>query len=95
MIYNVPQDEIYGGLENVIWQKDGNHKTGEWKHIRVDVTPHVENLVNLLNKDNTLKRTVTRDDLWISGMNCGFEIWGNYKSSFEVKNIQIVCYDKK
>ncbi len=65
MIYNVPQDEIYGGLENVIRQKDGNHKTGEWSHIRVKITPHIENLVNLLNKDNTLGRTVTRDDLWI------------------------------
>ena len=95
MIYNVPQKEIYGSLENCIYQKDGNHAVGEWKHIRIDITPHVENLVNLLNKDNTLNRTVTRDDLWISGMNVGFEIWGNYKSTFEFKNLNIICYDKK
>ena len=95
MIYNVPMDEMYGSVENCIYQKDGNFPVGEWKHIRVDITPHVENLVNLLNKDNTLKRTVKREDLWISGMNIGFEIWGNYKSSFEFKNVNIVCYDKK
>lgn len=95
MIYNIPMDEIYGSEENAIYQRDGSLPIGEWKHIRIDITPHVENLVNLLNKEDTLKRTVTRDDLWISGMNIGFEIWGNYKSTFEYKNVQIICYDKK
>ena len=94
MIYNIPMDETFGSLENAIWQADGNYPIGEWKKIRFDITPQIENLVNLINKDNVLGREVSRDDLWMSGVNVGFEIWGNYQCEVEIKNFNVICYDK-
>lgn len=94
MIYNIPMDETFGSLENAIWQADGNYPIGEWKHIRFDITPHLENLCSLLNRDNTLAREVKREDLWMSGVNIGFEIWGNYRCEVEIKNFNVIGYDK-
>ena len=87
-------DETFGSLENAIWQADGSYPVGEWKKIRFDITPHLENLCSLLNRDNILAREVKREDLWMSGVNIGFEIWGNYQCEVEIKNFNIIGYDK-
>ena len=93
-IYMVPMADLYGGNENSFWREDGNHVTGEWKHIKVDVTAHIENMIRLCNDENVYGREVSKEDFWISGVNAGFEIRGNYRLEFEVKNLNLVCYDK-
>ncbi len=95
MIYGVPTGEIFGGTENTFINDDGSFDIGEWKHIRFDITPHLENLCSVLTRDDTLGREVKREDLWLSGANIGFEIWGNYQAEMEIKNFNVICYDKK
>ena len=95
MIYTVPTAEIFGGAENTFLNDDGSFDIGEWKNIRYDITPHLEDLAKKLTDANTLGRAVTRDDFWLSGLNVGFEIWGNYQCEVEIKNLDVICYDKK
>ena len=47
--------------------------------------------VNLFD-NRGLKKNV---DFWLSGLNVGFEVCGNYRAEVEAKNINVVCYDKK
>ena len=94
MIYRVPASDFITE-ENALGNDDGTYNMGEWKKVRVDITPHLENIASLLTKDNTLKRSVTRDDLWMSGVNAGFEIWGNWQCEVEMRNLNVICYDKK
>ena len=94
-IYRIPMGELYGGMENSLWREDGNLVTGEWKHIKIDLTPHIENMIRLCNEENTYGRPVTVEDFWISGVNAGYEIRGNFSMEVEMKNFNLVCYDKK
>ena len=95
MIYTIPTAEIFGGAENTFLNDDGSFDVGQWKNIRFDMTPHLEDLAKKLTDANTLNRVVTREDFWLSGLNIGFEVWGNYQCEVEAKNVNVVCYDKK
>ena len=95
MIYKIPQSDVYGTKENSLCPTKNNAVVGEWRHVRIDITPHVENFLRLCNENNTYGKPVTMEDFWISGMNIGFEIWDNYKAEIEFKNFNLICYDKK
>ena len=95
MIYTVPTAAIFGGAENTFLNDDGTFDIGEWKNVRFDITPYLEDLAAKLTKQNTLGFGVSRDDFWLSGLNVGFEIQGNYRCEVEAKNVNVVCYDKK
>ena len=92
-IYRVPAIDFVNE-ENALGNADGTYNLDEWKKVRVDITPHLENVAALLTRDNTLKRPVSREDLWMSGVNAGFEIWGNWQCEVEMRNLNVICYDK-
>lgn len=94
-IYSVPMMDLYESEEDSLWRKDGQLVTGQWKRIRVDITPHIENMIRLCNDENIYGRHVTMEDFWISGVNAGYEIRGNFRMEVEMKNLNLVCYDKK
>ena len=95
-IYQVSPQFLYGGdIADSFWRPDGNHLTGEWKHIRVDITPHIENLIRVINEDNAYGNKVSVEDFWISGFNAGYEIRGGNMLDMTFKNFQLICYDKK
>jgi hypothetical protein len=93
-IYSVPMMDLYESEEDSLWREDGNLVTGEWKHIRVDITAHIENMIRLCNDENVYGRQVSAEDFWISGVNAGYEIRGNFRMEVEMKNLNLVCYDK-
>lgn len=93
MIYRVPASDFVTE-ENALANDDGTYNFDEWKRIRVDITPHLENVAWLMTGDNTLNRRVLREDLWMSGANVGFEIWGNYQCEVEIKNFNVIGYNK-
>ena len=94
-IYKIPQSDVYGTKANSLCPEKNTAVTGEWRHVRIDITPHIENFIRLCNEDNTYGKPVTMEDFWISGVNIGFEIWDNYKAEIEFKNFNLICYDKK
>ena len=96
MIYSISTADVYGGAENSFFV-DGKvvEPSEEWKHIRIDITPHIERCISIANKDLTFGKEVTIDDFYFKGCNVGFEIHGNYDCTFEIKNFNLVSYNQK
>ena len=95
MIYTLPTADIFGGADKTFYNEDGTLDVDEWKHIKLDITPYLEDLAAKLTKEDTLGRSVSREDFWFSGLNIGYEVWGNYQVEVEAKNFNVTCYDKK
>ena len=81
-------------MKNSFNNEPGKMLLNEWKNIRLDITPHLEQVVAWANRDNIFGLQVTRDDLYISGVNLGYEIHGNYDLTMEFKNMNMVAYNK-
>ena len=90
----MPMAVVYDGIENSFNRPDGTILTGEWQHIEVDLTPHIDRIMESANRDLIFGRPVSRDEFYFSGTNMGFEIHGNISCTFEIKNFNIVTYNK-
>ena len=94
-MYGIPQATVYGGMENSFNPEKGKMVVGdEWKHIRVDITPHIERCIEWANRDRAFGVEVTKEDMYFGGCNIGFEIHGNYDCTIEIKNLDMVAYNK-
>lgn len=95
-IYCIPGESIYKGMENSFYAltKDTTEmvSANEWRHYRVDITPHIDRAVEWINRDNGFKKQVTKEDLYFDGVNIGFEIHGNVDCTFEIRNFNMVAY---
>ena len=82
-------------MENSFNPSEGVVVTGEeWKHIRLDLTPHIDRVVEWANRDNIFGIEVTKDDMFFTGANIGYEVKGNYDCTIEVKNFDMTFYNK-
>ena len=93
-MYGLRQTTLFNGMKNSFNNEPGKMLLNEWKNIRLDITPHLEQVVAWANRDNIFGLQVTRDDLYISGVNLGYEIHGNYDLTMEFKNMNMVAYNK-
>lgn len=95
-IYIMTTEQVFGNLENSFCPVPYDVKVSdEWKHIEVDLTPHIEKIIQKANDDLIFGRPVTRDEFYFSGTNLGFETHGNISCTFEIKNYNLVSYIKK
>ena len=95
-IYIMTTEQVFGNLENSFCPVPYDVKVSdEWKHIEVDLTPHIEMILQKANEDLIFGRPVTRDEFYFSGTNLGFETHGNISCTFEIKNYNLVSYIKK
>ena len=95
-IYIMTTEQVFGNLENSFCPVPYDVKVSdEWKHIEVDLTPHIEKILQKANEDLIFERPVTRDEFYFSGTNLGFETHGNISCTFEIKNYNLVSYIKK
>ena len=94
-IYGVPMADVFDGMHNSFNIAPGVYATGEeWKHVRVDLTPHLERCIEWANRDNAYGVKVSKENLYFSGANIGFEIHGNYDCTVEFKNFNLISYRK-
>ena len=95
-IYCLPTETVFGSLENSFCPEPYDVKVSqEWKHVEVDLTPHIDAIMEAANRDMIFGRPVSRDEFYFSGTNIGFEIYGNISCTVELKNYNIVSYIKK
>ena len=94
-IYGIPSAVVYDGIENSLNPEPGVALVGsEWKHVRLDVTKHIARAVEWANRDNAFGVPVTVEDMFISGMNIGYEMRGNFDCTIEFKNFNMIAYNK-
>ena len=93
-MYGIRANTVYDGMENSFNPAVGQVLMNEWKHIRLDVTRHIETAVAWANRDNIFGVPVTVEDMYFSGVNIGYEIHGNFDCTIEFKNFNMVAYNK-
>ena len=93
-MYGIRQATLYNGMENSFNYEVGKVLMNEWKHIRLDVTPHIDTAIAWANRDNIFGVQVTKEDMYFSGVNIGYEVHGNYDCTIEFKNFNMVAYNK-
>ena len=94
-MYNLRQAEIFGGMENSFNPEKGVMAiSDEWKHVRVDITEHIERCAEWASRDRAFGTDVTKEDLYFGGCDFGFEIHGNYDCTVEIKNLDMIAYNK-
>ena len=94
-MYGIQQATVFGNIQNSFNPEKGVAAVSdEWKHVRLDVTHHVDRCVEWANRDNIFGVQITKDDLYWAGVNIGYEIHGNYDCTFEFKNLNMVSYSK-
>lgn len=98
MIYCLSCEDTYGGLENSYYDTNNANMvtpSDKWQHIELDLTPHIDKALELANRDNTFGRQMTRSDFYIRGNNLGFEIHGNFNCTFDIRNYNLVAYNRR
>lgn len=94
-MYGLRMNTVYGGMENSFNPQKGVALiSDEWKHIRLDITPYIEQCVAWANRDNLFGVQVTKEDMYFYGVNIGYEVHGNFDCTFEFKNFNMVAYNK-
>ena len=96
-MYGIPQADIFGGVENSFNPEKGKVVVSdEWKHIRLDITEHMDRCIEWANRDGAYGTgvKVSKEDMYFAGGNIGFEIHGNYDMTVEIKNMDIITYVK-
>ena len=94
-MYSMPTAAVFDGVENSFNPQKGEVAVSdEWKHVRVDITPHIERAVEWANRDNVFGTTVTKEDMYFDYASISFETHGNYDCTFEFKNLNLIAYNK-
>ena len=94
-IYGTPMADLYNGMENSYNPAQGVYlSSDEWKHLRIDLTPHLDRCIEWANRDNAFNVKVSKENLYFAGANIGFEIFGNYDATVEFKNFDMTFYRK-
>jgi len=96
-IYALPMAIVYDGLENSFLPEPDRVVSGdEWKHVRVDITDQIDRCLEWANRDEAFGYglKLTKEDMYFGGCNIGFEIHGNYDCTVEVKNLNMISYNK-
>ena len=94
-IYGAPMADLYNGMENSYNPEKGVYlSSDEWRHLRIDLTPHLDRCIEWANRDNAYGVKVSKDNLYFGGANIGFEIFGNYDATVEFKNFNMTFYRK-
>ena len=96
-MFGIPPAVVFGGLENSFNPKPFQVVTGEeWKHIRVDITELIDQCLEWANRDKAFGYglNLTKEDMYFGGCNIGFEIHGNFDCTIEIKNLDMIAYNK-
>jgi len=91
MIYLLSTEETFGGAEKSFNADNAIIQGDEWKHIEIDLTPHIDTLLEKINSELVFGRNISREDLYVRGTNIGFETHGNLDCTIEVKNYNLVA----
>ena len=90
LIYHLGTNEAYDGAEG-LWKNGQPSADGEWKSVCVDMKPHLNAAFNRAKQDGAIKSDGT-GDLFIDGMNIGFETIGTFRHTIEIKNMGLFSY---
>lgn len=91
MIYSIGSKYVYKKSGRTLYKDKQPDTSGEWVHVEIDLKPYLEDMMEKGLADGYF--TVdSLSDLYISGMNLGWETIGTFYHTMEVRNLQLVSY---
>lgn len=91
-IYQIPQNKF---MPDTFW-KDGKPSASEanpWIHVDFDCMPYIQRALTLAHERNYMKDT-NFDELYLNGLNIGWEMYGTYDGEISIKNYHIMAIPK-
>ncbi len=104
-MYCLPPELVYSGFENSIHsiikkaKLSENYKKGdviksEWFHVKVDLSNHIDIILDRVNAEDAYGLGVTkRSDWFFNGVNIGFETSDNVDCTFEMANFNFYSHN--
>ena len=93
MIYLLSTSDSFGGdIKNSFNAESEPPASTNWKRIVLDLTPHINRVVDLVNSDMVFGRKISRSDLFVKGTNIGFEVHGNYDCTVQIRDYNLVSH---
>ena len=93
MIYSIASTDTYKNSPHSLLNANGEPiVSDEWIHVEVDLRPHLEALLERGLNEGTFKSAKTLDDLYISGVNIGWETIGSFDIDVQIRNFGLTGY---
>ena len=91
MIYSIGSRHVYKNSKRTLWKNRSPYPSDEWIHVKIDILPYIEDAFNKGKEDGYFKAEEICE-LYIDGMNYGFETIGTFKHSADIKNLSLTSY---
>ena len=91
MIYSIGSRYVYKNSGRTLYQKKKPDTSGEWVHVEIDLKPYLEDMLERGLADGYFKAD-SLSELYINGMNVGWETIATFDHTMEIKNLQLVSY---
>lgn len=104
-MYCLPPELVYSGFDNSIHSiikktklsenyTKGTEITSDWFHVKVDLSNHIDIILDRVNAEDAYGLGVTtRADWFFNGVNIGFETSDNVDCTFEMANFNFYSYN--
>ena len=91
MIYSIGSKYVYRNSGRTLYKDQEPDIGGEWVHVEIDLTPYLKDMLKKGKADGYF--TVdSLSELYIGGMNVGWETIGTFYHTMEIRNLQLVSY---
>lgn len=91
MIYSIGSRYVYKNSGRTLYVKRTPDVSGEWVHVEIDLKPYLEDMLEAGAKDGYFKAD-SLSELYINGMNVGWETIATFDHTMEIKDLQLVSY---
>ncbi len=93
MIYSIASTDTYKNSPHSLLNASGEPiVSDEWIHVKVDLKPHLEAVLNRALSDGKLKYAKSLDELYISGVNIGWETIGSFDAEIQIRDFKLCSY---
>ena len=91
MIYSIGSKYVYRNSGRTLYKNRQPDIGGEWVHVEIDLKPYLEDMLKKGLADGYFT-VESLSDLYIGGMNVGWETIGTFYHTIEIKDLQLVSY---
>lgn len=91
MVYSIGSRFVYRNSGRTLYAKNKPDTGGEWVHVEVDLKPYLEDMLKVGLADGYFKVN-SLSELYINGMNVGWETIATFDHTMEIQNLQLVSY---
>ena len=91
MIYSIGSRYVYQKSGRTLYSNGKPDAGGEWVHVEINLKPYLEDMLKKGAEDGYFK-VDSLSELYINGMNVGWETIATFDNTMQIKNLKLVSY---